>query len=176
MNNQLQQVKSEIEKQIEATENGATAYILADIIKYIDSLQEEPTCIYNRTLEERQRFCRWCSAACEARVNPVSDDLKEAAELSANGAMISRQAALFNTVVYNPQTKCFNYSDLVRQFKAGAEWQKQQMEKSVIAEQKCTCVQVMHRIVGGSWNLACPIDKLGLGSGDKVKLIIIKED
>lgn len=55
-----------------------------------------------------------------------------------------------------------------------ANWQKEKMEKNVIAEQKCTCVQVMHRLVGGSWNLACPIDKLGLGSGDMVKVKVEK--
>lgn len=57
-----------------------------------------------------------------------------------------------------------------------ANWQKQQMMKNIIAEQDCTCIRVLHRIVGGSWNLSCPLDKLNLGSGDKVKLIIIKKD
>lgn len=54
------------------------------------------------------------------------------------------------------------------------DWQKERMNKNVIAEQECTCIQVMHRIVGGSWNLACPIDKLGLGSGDMVKVKVEK--
>ena len=57
-----------------------------------------------------------------------------------------------------------------------ANWQKQQMMKNIIAEQDCTCIRVLHRIIGGSWNLSCPLDKLNLGSGDKVKLIIIKKD
>lgn len=41
--------------------------------------EEEPVsdeCIYNRTLEERQRSCKFCSAACQVRIKeePVSDD------------------------------------------------------------------------------------------------------
>ena len=57
-----------------------------DILRYINSLQEEPVsnnysallpCIYNRTLEERVKYCKYCSAACEGRVKePVSEDLK----------------------------------------------------------------------------------------------------
>ena len=63
------------------------------------------------------------------------------------------------------------FIEIARHF---ANWQKERMNKNVIAEQKCTCIQVMHRLVGGSWNLACPVDKLGLGSGDMVKVKIEK--
>ena len=44
--------------------------------------------------------------------------------------------------------------------------------KEVIAEQECTCNEALNRIIGGSWNLLCPINKLGLKTGDKVKVII----
>lgn len=44
--------------------------------------------------------------------------------------------------------------------------------KEVIAEQECTCNEALNRIVGGSWNLICPVNKLGLKTGDKVKVII----
>ena len=50
----------------------------------VKALQEEPIsnnysallpCIYNRTLEERVKYCKYCSAACEGRVRePVSDE------------------------------------------------------------------------------------------------------
>lgn len=44
--------------------------------------------------------------------------------------------------------------------------------KEVIAEQECTCNEQLNGIIGGSWNLICPINKLGLKTGDKVKVII----
>lgn len=46
-------------------------------------------------------------------------NLDEAAELSANDAVIKRQ---FPSVVYNTHLKCFNHSDLIKQFKAGAKY------------------------------------------------------
>lgn len=48
---------------------------LTDVIAFIDSMQEEPKCIYNHSLEERQRFCKYCSAACQVRIKeePVSE-------------------------------------------------------------------------------------------------------
>ncbi len=49
----------------------------------------------------------------------LPSDLDEAAELSANDAMIKRQ---FPSVVYNTGLKCFDHSDLIKEFKAGAEW------------------------------------------------------
>lgn len=50
---------------------------------------------------------------------PLPSNLDAAAELSANDAMIKRQ---FPSVVYNTGLKCFDHSDLIKQFKAGAEW------------------------------------------------------
>lgn len=44
--------------------------------------------------------------------------------------------------------------------------------KDVIAEQECTCNEALNRIIGGSWNLLCPVNKLWLKTGDKVKVII----
>lgn len=44
--------------------------------------------------------------------------------------------------------------------------------KEVIAEQECTCNELLNRIIGGSWNLLCPVNKLGLKTGDKVEVII----
>lgn len=48
--------------------------------------------------------------------------ISNAAVLSANRAVISRQSSIDGRVVYNLDEKCFNHEDLVRQFKAGAEW------------------------------------------------------
>ena len=44
--------------------------------------------------------------------------------------------------------------------------------KELIAEQECTCNEALNRIIGSSWNLLCPVNKLGLKTGDKVKVII----
>lgn len=44
--------------------------------------------------------------------------------------------------------------------------------KEVIAEQECTCNEALNRIIGGSWNLLCPVNKLGLKTGDKVEVMI----
>ena len=62
----------------------------------------------------------------DIHIPKLPDNIDEAAELSANGAMISRQAAMYNTVVYNTGIKCFDHSDLMKQFKAGAKWMAEQ--------------------------------------------------
>ena len=54
----------------------------------------------------------------------IPSNLDEAAELSANDAVIKRQ---FPSVVYNTRLKCFDHSDLIKQFKAGAKWMAGQM-------------------------------------------------
>ena len=39
------------------------------LFSVITSLQQEqPECIYGRTLEEREKCCKFCSAICEARI------------------------------------------------------------------------------------------------------------
>ena len=53
----------------------------------------------------------------------LHSNLDAAAELSANDAMIKRQ---FPSVVYNTSLKCFDHSDLIKQFKAGAKWMAEQ--------------------------------------------------
>lgn len=57
----------------------------------------------------------------------LPSNLDEAAVLSANGAVISRQSSIDGRVVYNLNEKCFNHKNLVRQFKAGAEWMMTQV-------------------------------------------------
>lgn len=59
----------------------------------------------------------------DSRAQRLSNDVDGAAELSANDAMIKRQ---FPSVVYNTGLKCFDHSDLIKQFKAGAEWMAEQ--------------------------------------------------
>ena len=49
--------------------------LLGRIIAEIERLKEkyykrgkESACIYNRSIEERERCCKYCSAACQARI------------------------------------------------------------------------------------------------------------
>ena len=62
----------------------------------------------------------------DSQIQRLSNGIDGAAELSANDAMIKRQ---FPSVVYNTGLKCFDHSDLIKQFKAGAEWMAGQYEK-----------------------------------------------
>ena len=44
----------------------------------------------------------------------------------------------------------------------------------VIAGQECICNGVFNKIIGSTWNLTIPLDKVGLKHGDKVEVLIIK--
>lgn len=46
--------------------------------------------------------------------------------------------------------------------------------KEVIAGQECVCNGVFNKIIGDSWNLTIPLDKVGLKHDDKVEVLIIK--
>ena len=104
--------------------------------------------------------------AIEALSQPsLPSNLDGAAELSANGAMIKIQ---FPSVVYNTGLKCFDHSDLIKQFKAGAEWMARQGEtkEAVIgmATEKLS-IKVPQRT----------LNKLNLCLGDKVVVQIRKK-
>ena len=87
MSDNVQKIKKEIERIIEEEtpiSKGSDYYhgakeSMEKLLKFVDSLQEEPKCIYNRTLEERKKFCKYCSAFCTVRIKeePVNEDLKE---------------------------------------------------------------------------------------------------
>lgn len=46
--------------------------------------------------------------------------------------------------------------------------------KKVIAGQECVCNSVFNKIIGDSWNLTIPLNKVGLKQDDKVEVLIIK--
>lgn len=46
--------------------------------------------------------------------------------------------------------------------------------KKVIAGQECVCNSVFNKIIGDSWNLTIPLNKVGLKHNDKVEVLIIK--
>lgn len=90
MTDKVQLIKEEIERRRKSlpkeTEHkglmavyGGIAYELTELLQFIDSLTEEPKCIYNRTLEERKESCKYCSAYCTVRIKeePASEDLEE---------------------------------------------------------------------------------------------------
>ena len=87
---------------------------------------------------------------------PVSEDLEEAAK-----------HYLYSNILYddvyvgNPTDK-----DCIKMFKAGAQWQKQQMMKDAVEVQ-------VNPLLGETF-VGCMVN--GYKVGDKVKLIIIKED
>ncbi|MBR6141211.1 MAG: hypothetical protein IKQ37_05565 [Bacteroidaceae bacterium] len=77
MNTQVEQIKAEVRKRLDVLQYEihklGNFQELKSLLSFIDSLPEEPGCIYNRTLEERQRCCRYCSAACQARTETPFD-------------------------------------------------------------------------------------------------------
>jgi hypothetical protein len=158
----------------------------------IHEWREEPVsdeCIYNRTLEERQRSCKFCSAACQARIKEsVSEGLDDAAFDYAESCKYDEGEKLL----------------CVEHFKAGARWQKQQdqetielaedhamlagmgkmkeemMTKSieaVVSQVPCSNEIILYNPSSvDKYYLPQEMNKLGLNKGDKVKLVIIKND
>ena len=102
------------------------------------------------------------SAIDSMQEEPVSEDLEEAAKIYARGEYDRK----------NPSSlpwQCKGcYSPLIYAFKDGAIWQKQQMMKETICTtmQEDDCGDIVPTIA----------NQKGFKIGDKVKLIIIKED
>lgn len=103
----------------------------------------------------------------DSQIQRLSNGIDGAAELSANDAMIKRQ---FPSVVYNTGLKCFDHSDLIKQFKAGAEWQRERMMENTV---ECDVYGHCSGWLTFGYVPECDFD---FKPGDKVKLIIIKED
>lgn len=135
---------------------------------YLDDLlskKEEPDLNWkDMSLQEKKDLIDSLKKDVE---EPVSEELEEAA-IEICSKVLEGETILIDGYEY------VVLSDAEECFKAGTKWQKEQMIKSVLASQEMTCIQVAHRLIGSSWNLACPTDKIGLKSNDKVKVIIIK--
>lgn len=135
MTDKVQKIRKEVERLQDLTmdknknfyseASAVEYYALCNIEHFIDSMQEEPVsnnsallpCIYNRTLEERVKYCKYCSAACEGRVKePVSDELeaysKELADIANWECGIAVDYAMYL-------------------IKAGAQWQKEQDKETI---------------------------------------------
>jgi len=163
--------------------------VLEHFENFVNSMQEKPKeCMYardNYTDEDRKVLCDGCEEECEYKhreesVNngldlgcgviwkeeePVSEDLEEAAKIYARGEYDRK----------NPSSlpwQCKGcYSPLIYAFKAGAKWHKEQMMKDAV-DGGCFSYR------NGYKHISCDIDEnlTNIKLGDKVKLIIIKED
>ena len=131
-----------------------------NILTFINSLSEESEIevSYNEKINEAHRLGReeGMFLAKTMFKEPVSEDLEEAAK-----------HYLYSNILYddvyvgNPTDK-----DCIEMFKAGAQWQKQQMMKDAVEVQ-------VNPLLGETF-VGCMVN--GYKVGDKVKLIIIKED
>ena len=119
---------------------------------------------------------------------PASEDLKEAMELS-----ITYEPMLEFFCTGQPTIGAYNKDSLRNQFEAGAEWQKQQMKETLQTEYEKGRFDMREEMMKDA--ISCNVDwydgfrldytqeqqddillKLGAGVGDKVKIIIVKED
>lgn len=144
----------------------------------IKELQEEPVnnnysvvllpCIYNKTLEERIKYCKYCSAACEGRVKePISEDLEKAAnDWDAKASFTPFYMTLDDKG--NPNGVKQDYTTHAESFKAGSKWQIAKLMTNVIDAQ-CFGFQG-----AALFSFRLPADNYLVGS--KVKVIVIKED
>lgn len=167
-------------------------------IKWVKEVQEEPVsdeCIYNRTLEERQRSCKFCSAACQVRIKePVSEDLEKALAREWHGYN-DRGAATVDALEDNTQELAF-----AKGFYRGAQWQKQQDQETIeLAEDHAMLAgmekmkeQMMAKAIDGDITFdyygdgdktygciahdSFCLEDFGLKDRDKVKVIVIKEE
>lgn len=143
MTDKVQKIRKDVEKlkdelnspdassYTEAYIIGAT-HTINSVLDIIDTLQEEPVsnnysallpCIYNRTLEERVKCCKYCSAACEGRVKqPVSEELQEASEKCIKELI--PEAELNSATIFALE---YVVQLLHETFKAGAKWQKENL-------------------------------------------------
>lgn len=159
------------------------------ILNFIDSLLEEPKCIYNRTLEERKGFCKYCSAYCNARIEePASEDLEEEIGYYTTSKLLKKRDN--STGIYHlTQKECDN---IARHF---TEWQKQHMKEALQTEYEKGRFDMMEKMMKDAVDAqvfqAHDIDKayegyvyivsnqfkdLNLLPPNKVKIIIIKSE
>ena len=183
---------------------GARIAMLEEILSFIDTLevkevQEEPVsnnysallpCIYNRTLEERVKYCKYCSAACEGRVKePVSEDLEEAIDTylaTYFGGEKEKQDWPFlkKMAIHFAQWQRQKDEHLIWQtssanWEKGIEEGKKQMMKSAVECYIGANKEMTHKLLcfsprGQKIALDDALSEIRIG--DKVRVIIIKEE
>ena len=153
---------------------GGIAYELTELLQFIDSLSEE--------------------SGCEVNFTTKSEDLEEAMELS-----VSEEPLLEFFATGQPTIGAYNEDSLRNQFEAGAEWQKQQMKEALQTEYEkgrfdmqqemmkdAVEGQIYREYIGDdgisiAFGLEAYLNEHNpkhnkLHDGDKVKIIIVKEE
>jgi|GEM_PF-4047775 len=125
---------------------------------FIDSLQEEPV----SDTQSSVIFYGLTGSVGNTKDEPVSDDLEYASE---------KYACRFTSSKYG-------HDKIKATFKAGANWQKEQMMKDAIGREvaegsMCPAIETLP-VLTHTDMILLPKDKFK--SGDKVKIIIIRED
>lgn len=148
---------------------------LSSLKRFLDTLEEEPDtpefpetfeiCLYDGRTPNKEN-CNECSTTCSVRKEEPDKSLEEAAEEYTQKMLESWK---FDSTGLRP---------LREPFKAGAEWQKEQMMKDAYVE---SLIVEDGRIELGGDPLPClnPIILLPYPQfqpDDKVRIIIVKED
>lgn len=164
------------------------------IISYIDSIvKESGDCIYGRSLEERKRVCKFCSAACLARLNEPFEILSEKVVMDETPAPEDFEPIDTGDLIFYDETKMTasryaekerepdEVSDLAvkdnrKDFIAGANWKEEQLLSTavdgVIVGNWRNQEDAPYELYAESYGL----DLTKFKAGERVKIIIIKDD
>ena len=150
--------------------------LYCDEVCPIDSLQEEPVSIdFEQELYKAfgqvkdftwgMRIAKWCYDMGKNSQEPVSDELEDAASRYAKEEYSRKNPATL------PDRCICCYAPIMYAFRNGANWQKERMMKEAV---KGGCFSYRN----GYKHISCDIDEklTDIKLGDKVKLVIIKED
>lgn len=163
MKDKVQKIREEVER---LKNSCASPIVICDtLLSFIDSLQEEPSWlkelqskIDSMSKEELQEVFKKYEKACNLKEEPVSDDL---------GDYINELSKQFPEV---------SFAKLSRIAVRVAKWQKQQMMKDAIEAEIINWASMFTSIKVIEPKRAETMIKEKFDIGDKVKLIIIKED
>jgi len=108
------------------------------------------------------------------------DSIKAGIQAHAETYSFNIESLLFNQLTKEQQAlwrkeieqACISGGEAGVQLARDTRYKENIEVKELIAEQECVCNEALNRIIGGSWNLLCPVNKLGLKTDDKVKVII----
>jgi len=109
---------------------------------------------------------------------PVSEELEETANKDYENALNSVAVNFMEAQGITPNLYA---EQIIRAVKHGAQWQKEQMMtkavEAVVSQVPCSNEIILYNPSSVyKYSLPQEMNKLGLNKGDKVKLVIIKED
>lgn len=163
MIDKVQKIREEVERLKSNLIHGACASQIAMETRCKEEAYDEVLAILDTIQEE-----------------PVSEDLEKAAnEWNAKASFTPFYMTLDNKG--NPNGVKQDYTTHAESFKAGAEWQKEQMMtksiEAVVSQVPCSNEIILYNPSSvDKYYLPQEMNKLGLNKGDKVKLVIIKVD